>query len=224
MSVSAPENEHGLSTVNARTGSCIIAVATTPHPMRQRSTVLHELGHLLAGDLDTESSFTPGERTDKEIRADAFARHLLLPLDAVKRLGDGEISEALVSKLVQEFGASPPIVAIQLREAGLIDSTTCATWKSLSTPSLATRHGWLNQYRALSASSLLPRAPQRLMERAATAVQQGLLDVDEAADWYGLDAAELRVGLGIELSAHEPADPEDNYGVGVSLFGGATNS
>jgi len=46
----------------------------------------HELGHHIAGDLTSGKTLTPGERSPAEIRADAFARHLLLPLAAVRRV------------------------------------------------------------------------------------------------------------------------------------------
>ncbi|GAA3663752.1 ImmA/IrrE family metallo-endopeptidase [Microbacterium marinilacus] len=224
LSVDAPEGEHGLSTVNPHTGGIVVAVATTPHPMRQRSTVAHELGHVIASDLEAEGSFTPGDRTDAEVRADAFARHLLLPLVAVKRFTGESIGEAHLSRLVQEYGVSPAIAAIQLREARLIDVDTCKAWMSVSAATLAARHGWLSQYRILAEASLRPRAPQRLMERAVTAVQAGVIDLDEAAEWYGLDAADLRDGLGIELAAERDDDLEDDYGIGKPLFGGAASS
>lgn len=230
LSVEAPEEEHGLSTVSLRTGSAVIAVGVTRHPMRQRSSVAHELGHFIAGDLSTEGSFTPGARTDQEVRANAFARHLLLPLESVLRFRGEAIGEAELSKLVQEFGVSPAIAAIQLREAGLIDSNLCNAWRSKTAYSLAARHGWLNQYRVLIEASMSPRAPQRLMERAATAVQKGIIDLDEAAEWYGLDPAELRDGLGLGLGLgigpqDYAADTfEDDYGIGTPLFGGTTNS
>ena len=82
LSIDVPEAEHGLAMIDAATGRIVIAVATTAHPMRQRSSIAHELGHVVAGDLDRETPLMPGERSPTEICADAFARYLLLPLDA----------------------------------------------------------------------------------------------------------------------------------------------
>ena len=52
ISMDASEAEHGLSMTDPATGKVVIAVATTTQPMRQRSSIAHELGHVLAGDLD----------------------------------------------------------------------------------------------------------------------------------------------------------------------------
>lgn len=114
LSVDATEAEHGLSMVDPTTGRTVIAVATTPHPMRQRSSIAHELGHVVAGDLDSDVSWMPGDRSPAEICADAFARHLLLPLAAARRHvpSGGSPSLSDLSALVQEFELSPAIAAI----------------------------------------------------------------------------------------------------------------
>jgi uncharacterized protein YndB with AHSA1/START domain len=62
-----PDSEHGLSMCDPATGRVVIAVATTPHPMRQRSSIAHELGHVVAGDLDRAVPLSPGERSPEEI-------------------------------------------------------------------------------------------------------------------------------------------------------------
>lgn len=224
MSVEADETEHGLTMVDPETGRTVIAVATTSHPMRLRSSVAHELGHIVAGDLDHEVVLKPGERSDEEIRADAFARHLLLPLSAVtRRLATQTVTMQDLSDLVQEYEVSPHIAAIQLREAGLIDPSLCTDWGRLATPSLAARFGWLSQYKALVADSRTPRAPQSLMSRAVEGFRQGLVDIHEIARWYGQDPEALRAELGDVV---QPEDDED-WGLENPLFsdpGGASDS
>ena len=208
LSMDASQTEHGLSMIDPRTGRVVIAVATTPHPIRQRSSIAHELGHVVAGDLDRPESLTPGERSPEEIRADAFARHLLVPLEgARRRLSAIEDAPSLahLSDLVQEFEVSPVLAAIQLRTLGLIDKDTCADWCSLSTPYLAARYGWLSQYRSLVADSERPRAPQGLMARAVEGYRRGLLGIAEVALWYGQDTAELQE----QLDPHEAAVHDD---------------
>lgn len=198
LSMDAGQAEHGLSMVDPGTGTVVVAVATTPHPMRQRSSIAHELGHILAGDLDKVELLIPGERSPEEICADAFARHLLLPLAGVRRrltTVKGAVSVAQLSELVQEFEVSPSIVAIQLRDAGRIDDSTRAEWSTLSTARLAATFGWLSQYRSLAEDSARPRAPQALMSRAVDGYRRGLLGLAEVAGWYGQDPAELAVEL-----------------------------
>jgi Zn-dependent peptidase ImmA (M78 family) len=219
ISMHAAEAEHGLSMADPATGRAVVAVATTPHPMRQRSSIAHELGHVLGGDLEQPGSLTPGERSPDEIRADAFARHLLLPLDGVRRRfpqPKGEFSLADLSDIVQEFEVSPHLAAIQLRTLNLIDQATCTNWSTLSATYLATSFGWLSQYRSLAADSAQPRAPQGLMTKAVEGYRRGVLGIIELATWYGQDPAELEQELGPQ---HLP-DPEqdDDWDSDAPLF------
>jgi Zn-dependent peptidase ImmA (M78 family) len=43
-------DEHGLAMRDPARGTVFIGVARTRNPMRQRSTLAHELGHVLFGD------------------------------------------------------------------------------------------------------------------------------------------------------------------------------
>jgi len=225
ISMDAPGAEHGLSMIDADTARTVIAVATTPHPMRQRSSIAHELGHVLGGDLDRPDHLVPGARSPEEIRADAFARHLLLPLAAVRRrVPAGAFSLEDFSDLVQEFEVSPRLAAIQLRTVGLLEEQTCLEWGALSSAYLATNFGWLSQYRSLVADSVLPRAPQGLMSRAVTAYRRGVLGVAEVAAWYGQDVAEVEAELGLrELPTSEVGWDED-WGSDAPLFPGDADS
>lgn len=219
MSMEASEAEHGLSMMDPASGRVVVAVATTVHPMRQRSSVAHELGHVLAGDLEHPERLAPGERTPEEIRADAFARHLLLPVQAVRtRLGHltGGVSDAMLSVLVQEYEVSPHLVAIQMKEAGFINPATCREWSELSTATLAARYGWLSQYRTLVGASAAPRAPQALMTRAVEGYRQGVLGITELAQWYAQSADELCEELGVPQQVEE--DIPDRWDTDAPLF------
>lgn len=145
----------------------MMAVACTERPMRLRSTLAHELGHLRLGTIDRSLADDGWDkRRPEEIQADAFARHLLVPLGAVKEaIHDVEVTPTLLSDLVQKYLASPQIVAIQLREAKAIDGETCSEWSTLSTARLASQFGWHAEYQALVTQSATPRPPQDLMAR-----------------------------------------------------------
>lgn len=219
ISMKVPEVEHGLSMFDPLTGRVVIAVATTPHPMRQRSSIAHELGHVIAGDLERADPLVPGERSPGEIRADAFARHLLLPLDAVRRrfpAGDNDsiLFLSSLSDLVQEFEVSPHIAAIQLRTLKLIDADRCSNWSARSATNLAMTFGWGSQYRSLVADSSSPRAPQSLMTRAVEGFQRGVLGIRELASWYGQDP----VSIEQELGSPQPAEGDDEWDDDGPLF------
>lgn len=205
LSVDAPGSEHGLSMIDPVSGRVVIAVATTAHPMRQRSSIAHELGHVVAGDLDDETPLVPGDRSSVEVCADAFARHLLIPLHALHRRlpRDREVSLSDISALVQEFGVSAAMAAIQARTVGRINAQTCSAWGGFSAGRLAATFGWLGQYRALASDSAAPRAPQALMTRAVEGYHRGVLGIAELASWYGQSPEALAEELRPPPSAEE---------------------
>lgn len=190
------DDAHGMTVRHGNT--TIIGVVRTRHPMRQRSTVAHEVGHWMFDDLVCASpQHQWGERSREEIRADAFARHLLLPLTGLKkRVGRRTPNEAVLSELVQLFGASPAIVSIQLREARLITPERCKEWSSLSTPTLATRYGWQALYASMRAESDTLRPPQRLLARATAGYAEGVISAAMLARLNGThDVAKTREEL-----------------------------
>ena len=191
-------DEHGLTMRDPRHGTVIIGVARTRNPMRQRSTLAHELAHVQFEDWTDRDAGTWSERTPSEIRADAFARHLLIPVDGINALlGAREsVNQSALSGIMQRFLVSPQIAAIALHQAGHIDATTKQQWMDLTTPKLATRFGWTDQYHALQADSDQRRAPQRLLARAIRGYEEGVLSAQAIATLRGitLEAAEHDLG------------------------------
>ncbi|PFG33649.1 ImmA/IrrE family metallo-endopeptidase [Sanguibacter antarcticus] len=155
----------------------LMAVGCTEHPMRLRSTLAHELGHFRIGSVDRTLDHSEwDERTPQEIQADAFARHLLIPLEAARAAVQGLApTTALLSDLVQKYKASPNIVAIQLRDAKAIDQETCQDWSALSAGRLASQFGWHAEYASLTLESNTPRGPQALLARAVEGYRWGLV-------------------------------------------------
>lgn len=215
IAMDADEAEHGLSMRDPDSGRVVIAVATTRHPMRQRSSLSHEFGHVLAGDLTSKVVARPGSRSPAEIRADAFARHLLLPVAGLQvRFGSSgqlaaPVDEVGLAAVVQEFEVSPQLAAIQLRQAGLVDVASCREFSSLTTANLATRYGWLTQYKTLALASAQPRSPQELMRRAVEGYGAGVLGIAELASWYGQAPEDLREQLGHPAGTPAAGDDGD---------------
>lgn len=216
-------DEHGLTMRDPRRNAVFIGVARTRNPMRQRSTLAHELGHVLFEDwVDGAGNWS--DRTPQEIRADAFARHLLVPVEGLRELlGDQQAAtRSTLSAVVQRFLVSPAIASIVLHQAGYIDTATKQEWKPLSAPQLAVRFGWSDQYHALQADSDQRRAPQRLLARAITGYTEGVLPAQTIATLRGITpeaaAAELREA-GIEPTRQQIAwaDPSSLPAVNVDL-------
>lgn len=183
----AARDEHGMTMRDPVRGVAIIAVARTQNPMRQRSTLAHELGHLRFGDYRHSHTKPWSARSPEEIRADAFARHLLVPVEGLREVMGPKRPLDLVdlSGLVQRFLASPAIVAIQLANAGYISGNRKDGWKAVSAPSLAARFGWSDQYRALQQESDSRRAPQRLLARATQGYVANVVSLEQIARLRG---------------------------------------
>ena len=62
----------------------IIGVARTRNPMRQHSTLAHELGHVLFQDWADGHTGNWSDRKPAEVRAETFARHLLAPIERLR--------------------------------------------------------------------------------------------------------------------------------------------
>jgi Zn-dependent peptidase ImmA (M78 family) len=212
----AGPDEHGLTMRDPRNGAVFIGVARTLNPMRQRSTLAHELGHVQFEDWAATDSGNWSDRSPTESRADAFARHLLLPEPGLRDfLADqGSVALSTLSAIVQRFLVSPAIAAIVLHQAGYLDAATKTVWMALSTPQLAVRFGWTDQYQALQADSSRRRAPQRLLARAIKGYTEGVVSAQTIATMRGVPRdvieAELREAGVVPADVPVPwADPAE---------------
>lgn len=218
-------DEHGLTMRDPRRNAIFIGVARTRNPMRQRSTLAHELGHVLFEDWSDNDGGNRSRRTREEIRADAFARHLLVPVDGLREfLGCQEnVIESHLSTVVQRFLVSPAVAAIALRQAGYINAAIKQEWMGLSARQLAVRFGWSDQYRALQADSDQRRAPQRLLARAIKGYAEGVIPAQAIATLrgIGLEAIEAELREAGVVPAERPvtwADPSELPDVQVDLL------
>jgi Zn-dependent peptidase ImmA (M78 family) len=217
-------DEHGLTTRDPVRGTIFIGVARTRNSMRQRSTLAHELGHVLFEDWADSDAGDWSDRNPAEIRADAFARHLLVPAEGLRDfIGDqSSVGVSTLSRVVQRFLISPPIAAIALCQAGYIDEATKQDWMTLTTLRLASRFGWADQYQVLQASSDRRRAPQRLLARAIAGYVEGVLPAQAIATLRGISVEVLMEELseaGV-TPAERPvawADPGELPDVNVDL-------
>lgn len=219
----AGPDQHGLTMRDPARDAVFIGVARTRNPMRQRSTLAHELAHVLFGDWADDHDGDWSERTHAERRADAFARHLVLPAEGIAQfVADRPVTPATLSNIVQRFLASPAMAAIQLCEGGHIDAATKDRWRESTTPQLAARFGWSDQYASLQAESDHTRAPQRLLARAVAGYAESVVSVQTIATLRGIPAeqaeAELRAaGIGAPTQRISWTDADDLPDVDVDL-------
>ncbi|WP_028662825.1 ImmA/IrrE family metallo-endopeptidase [Saccharomonospora halophila] len=184
----AGPDEHGLTMRDRTRGTVFIGVARTRKPMRQRSTLAHELGHVLFQDWVDQDAGNWSDRSPTETRADAFARHLLVPTEGLRAfLGDRKLgTQSTLSNVVQHFLVSPQIAGIALHQAGYLDDAAKQESRGLTAPGLAARFGWSDQYRVLQGDSDQRRAPQQLLARATRGYAEGVLPVRAVANLRGV--------------------------------------
>lgn len=188
---------HGMTTTDPETGVTIIMARTTPHPMRLRSTLAHELCHYVLKD-EAPADGEWQDRSPVEQRADNFARHLLLPIAGLtEHLGVPSTSRPItaetLSSICQTFQVSSPMAAIQLCNSGHITASQKDEWMSaaFSTPRLAAKFGWGPVYNALREQSLKGRPPQSLLARAVKGYEEGVVSVERLATLWGVSPEEM---------------------------------
>jgi len=182
----------------------LIVLATSKVPWRQRYTLAHELGHLLAGDdqdvhLDKDV-FDKGQGKDpSEVRANAFAAAFLMP-EAVLRAAAGTtgLTQQAFAALACDLKVSPMALAIRLSQLRLIDAGACDRLKTLSGVKAASIVGLGPDYARWIAQATTIRAPGLLVRDAYTAYESGAATLRPYANLLGVDVDELRDALELE--------------------------
>lgn len=177
-----PSGLDALTLRDAASGALTVGIGTSSNPYRQRFTVAHEIGHIMAGDITEDGASLLCDPTHpSETRANTFARCVLCPVEALRTLSRTSPQEELLSDVVQSFQVSPTVAAIQLCVAGLISEQAKEELKSYSTKRLASQFGWKANYDHAARISKLPRASERLVADAYKAYNQGLIALPSVA-------------------------------------------
>lgn len=183
VGIPAGNKDHGLTARDEQTGAIVVVVSTSVPSVRFRSNVAHELGHLQFPE-DLQVAETHSRRGWQESRAQSFARHLLLPVEAVEAESTAWPNAShrdLLNLLVRRYGLSPMMAAYQMRRARIIDETECQQFCQYTCPQLARIYGWtdLNNARDEAVRKLVP--PRRLAQLSIEAYRQGELSPAELA-------------------------------------------
>lgn len=97
----------------------IIGVNQNHHPVRQRFTLAHELGHFLLGHDDNDFIDDRFDRSSpNEREANLFASYLLMPKEVVKK--SVKLHGLVIQKLSREFKVSDQAMTIRLLGLDLI--------------------------------------------------------------------------------------------------------
>lgn len=184
----------------------LIVLATTTVPARQRFTLAHELGHLLAGDdqgvhLDEDVFDRAQMRNPSEMRANAFAAALLMPTARLRTaVGDHGIDEVGFATLACDLVVSPTALAIRLKELRLIDGGTCERWRSMNARRAATIAGRGAEFAEQVAAANRSRPPGLLTRDTYAAYDAGDTTLRPYAALLGVDVDQLRPTLEAEAT------------------------
>lgn len=177
----------------------LILASPTPNSSRQRFTLAHELGHLLAGDdqgvhedVDIESAAS--RDGEGEVQANAFAAAFLMPASYLSDRVQGRIEERSFCDLVVELRVSPVALAIRLKTLNLIDAMASANLGRL-TYAQALRLSGGAQASSDAAESLAVRPPARLASELLAAYLDGRTSLRPYAAALGVDTDVVRAQL-----------------------------
>ncbi|WHU60692.1 ImmA/IrrE family metallo-endopeptidase [Trueperella pyogenes] len=208
-----PDGVDGLTLRDPQTGNILIGVATSTSPFRQRFTLAHEIGHIVAGDVSTSTNIhecTP--KSPEETRAHSFARNLLCPVDGVKAVSDrllGNISKAeMLSRVVRMFQVSPEVAAYQLKAAKLVTAADVEELKKHTATALAARWGWINEYNGCVDLANTPHVSPRLIEDVTAAYLEGHVTIGSLAFVRGDTIEDTKADMDlVEKEALKTAEP-----------------
>ncbi|GAB2522356.1 Zn-dependent peptidase ImmA (M78 family) [Paramicrobacterium agarici] len=191
-----PKSTEALTLRNSESGQTLIAVGTTDNYERQRFSLAHELGHLESGYLAHELHAVPDHsRTPEEHWADEFARHLLIPVDGVKRYlselehYQAETAANILSDVVRAFGVSPKVALIQLINAGILSRGIASSLENAqpawTSRRLSRRFGWASERERLVNGALTPKRPVPIARAAIDAYTDGRTTFEAVAHASG---------------------------------------
>lgn len=176
----------------------LILTNTVAVPGRQRFTIAHELGHLLASDdqgihRDDDIFGSQSKQGESEVRANAFAAAFLMPEDAIREVVDGgPIDQVSFCQLATDLGVTPTALAFRLENLGFLDAATTTEWRTVTGERAAQIAGVQVGFARRSVESLTPRPPLSLVNDTFTAYQDGEITLRPYAQLLGVPTDVLR--------------------------------
>jgi Zn-dependent peptidase ImmA (M78 family)/lambda repressor-like predicted transcriptional regulator len=168
----------------------LILVSSSVAAHRQRYTIAHELGHIMAGDhdevVDENINFSP---SPAETCANAFAAAFLMPTGALRTAIGSQpaVSEEFVAELLARYRVSLDAVAFRLHNLNLVNASGRDAVRRMSSARIALRQG-----RAADLQSRQERrAPGGLLARTVEAYVTGQISIRPIAQLLDVDADTL---------------------------------
>ncbi|WP_308816392.1 helix-turn-helix domain-containing protein [Pseudonocardia alni] len=185
----------------------LIVLAASQVPARQRFTLAHELGHLLAGDdqgfhLDEDVFDKTQSKMPSELRANSFAASFLMPEAALRAaVGTAGLTESSFATLACDLIVTPSTLAYRLKALRLIDAGTCDRFRTLTGRMAASMAGRGPEFAQRVTEASRPRPPGLLARDAYTAHDAGATTLRPYANLLGVDVDNLSRALDRENGA-----------------------
>lgn len=179
-------------------GAKLILLTTTSNPARQRFTLAHELGHLLADDdqdvhLDRDIFERAQKMDPSEQRANAFASVFLLPEQTLREaVGAVKLTRESFAALCCDFMVSPATLAYRLLTLRVIDAGACDYYKRMTVREAAVVADRVEELDRQVAASQEKRLPGLLVRDTRAAYEAGKATLRPYASLLGVDVDELR--------------------------------
>lgn len=183
-----PEGLDGLAW--CRDGFRLILVSNAVSWTRQRFTLAHELGHVLAGDaqdlrVDLDVMAPSSRREHTEMRANAFASAFLMPAQRITESWR-DAGQDTFARLVGELRVSPSALSWRLHNLGLVDEVQRRQLCRLTLRECAERGGWAEEHLTLTRSQSDVRRPGLLSREVLDAFAHGEVSARVAARVLGI--------------------------------------
>lgn len=179
----------------------LILASTSSVPWRQRFTIAHELGHLMARDdhglhVDEDIYAPEHRRQPSEQRANAFAAALLMPVDMLREaVGSSGLTDEGFARLACQLRVSPSALAVRLSQLRLVAGSTFDRFRGMTAQQAAQLAGAAPQLAADVAESRRPRTPGLLARDTYAAYMAGDATLRPYANLIGQDVDSLRAAL-----------------------------
>ncbi|BCW62475.1 hypothetical protein StoSoilB22_14480 [Arthrobacter sp. StoSoilB22] len=167
----------------------LIIANKTARWARQRFTLAHELGHILACDaqeLISEAMHASSSRLT-EMRANAFAASFLVPEAEILPLVTEPVTQVDFMGLVNLFRVSPKSMAFRLKNLRKLDDNLVNQWGSLTAEQCAAASGHPEIIAEEANKSDVDRLPPRLVSEHVRLFWEGKASARPLASLLNVD-------------------------------------
>lgn len=179
----------------------LILLATSTAPARQRFTLAHELGHLLAGDdqemlhVDPDIDSGASRREPTEVRANAFAAAFLMPADTLVEEVGRRLDQRGFAALVGTRRVSPKALARRLADLRVIDAGKREELQPMTTARAAHLGDWLHEFSQAVDAASRERTPGLLRNALYDAYDSQAATLQPYARLLKADVDQLQASL-----------------------------